>query len=117
MAHPSVIALIGKLGVGKTTVAKHLKLNHSYEEIRWSHSWKAEIAECLASGHKVVCDDYRFVDEKKALHIFYEVEVWRILRRDLPPEEDSDFIPFNRTIKNYGSIGELKTAVDGMIVC
>ncbi len=115
MAHPSVIALIGQAGSGKSEVARHLIINHSYRHLEWSHHWRATLANCLSIGHKMVCDDDRF--DEKSLHIFNKVEVWRILRRDLSSSNKLNFTSLDRTIKNYGSIGELKTAVDGMIVC
>lgn len=175
MNTPSVIALIGQAGSGKTEVARHLMVNHSYHRIRftqifkdmlmilglsaeevegslkekpcsllfgqtpryamqtlgtewgrdlihpdiWVHSWKVRVTTCLSNGYKVVCDDCRFFNESATVYSFNGAQIWRILRRDLPPRMDhiseSEKLPFNRTIKNYGSIGELKTAVDGIL--
>ena len=113
MGNPSVVVLVGQEGCGKSEVARHLILNHSYKSLQWSHHWKAALANCLPIGYKVVCDDDRFDEE--SLHIFNKVEVWRILRRDLSSSDKLNFISFDRTIKNYGSIGELKTAVDEIL--
>jgi len=176
MGNPSVIALIGQAGSGKTEVARHLIINHSYQEMKfagilkdmlrslglseeeingslkeapsslllgttprhamqtlgtewgrdlihpdiWAHAWKVQVTEYLSYGHKVVCDDCRFENEVKVVHDFHGAQIWRILRKDLPPRmehssENVDVLPFDRTIKNYGSIGELKTAVDGIL--
>lgn len=62
----------------------------------------------------MVCDDDRFDEE--SLRIFNKLEVWRILRKGLSPSDKLNFTSFDKTIKNYGSIGELKTAVDGIIL-
>ncbi len=126
MAHPSVIALIGQAGAGKSTVIRHLVMNHSYKELKWSHDWIGIAAESLARGDKLVCDDIRFLSgqdkSESYLNIFKDSKIWRIRRKGLPtkmdhPSEKFDTLPFDRTISNYGSIGELKTAIDGMIVC
>ncbi len=177
MAHPSVIALIGQAGTGKTTVARHLAINHGYVELKfarvlklmllnmglsweelegalkeepcslllgktprhamqtlgtewgrdiidkdiWTHVWKIQVTKRLNSERKIVCDDCRFENEVKAVRDFEGSKIWRIRRKGLPtkmdhPSEKFDVLPFDRTISNYGSIGELKTAVDGMIL-
>ena len=114
MGNPSVVALIGQTGSGKSEVARHLVINHSYKRLEWSHHWKATLANCLSIGYKIVCDDDRFDEED--LRIFNKTEVWRILRKDLSSSDKLSFASFDRTIKNYGSIGELKTAVDGLLL-
>ena len=111
---PSVIALIGQVGSGKSEVARHLIINHSYKRLEWSHHWRAILTNCLSVGHKMVCDDDRF--DEISLHIFSKTEIWRILRKGLSSPDKLNFTSFNRTIKNYGSIGELKTAVDGILL-
>ena len=113
MSTPSVIALIGQAGSGKTEVARHLVINHSYKRLEWSHHWRATLTNCLSIGYKMVCYNDRFDEE--SLHIFNKVEVWRILRKGLSSSDKLNFTSFDRTIKNYGSIGELKTAVDGIL--
>ena len=175
MGNPSVVALIGQAGSGKSEVARHLTVNHSYHRVRfaqilkdmlmilglsveevegslkeepcsllfgqtpryamqtlgtewgrdiihpdiWANSWKIRVTTCLLKGYKVVCDDCRFENEVKVVHLFHGAQIWRILRRDLPPKmehsSENGNLPFDRTIKNYGSIGELKTAVDGIL--
>ncbi len=178
MGNPSVIALIGQAGAGKTTVARHLAINHSYTELKfalilkemlrtlglsdeevegalkekpcslllgqtprhamqtlgtewgrdmlhpdlWAHAWKREVTKHLTFGGKIVCDDCRFENETKVVREFEGAQIWRIRRKDLPSKmehssENIDALPFDRTISNYGSIGELKTAIDGMISC
>lgn len=113
MGNPSVIALIGQAGAGKSEVARHLVINHPYRYLEWSHHWRATLTNRLSVGHKMVCDDDRF--DEKSLRIFSKTEVWRILRKGLSSPDKLNFTSFNRTIKNYGSIGELKTAVDGIL--
>ncbi len=175
MGNPSVIALIGQAGSGKSEVARHLVVNHNYVRIRfayilkdmlktlglsqeevdghlkeepcplllgqtpryamqtlgtewgreiihpniWTHAWKIKVTSYLNLGHKVVCDDCRFENEVEVVHSFHGAQIWRILRRDLPPRmehsSENGNLSFDRTIKNYGSIGELKTAVDGIL--
>ncbi len=179
MAHPSVIALIGQAGAGKTTVAHHLAINHSYTELKfvailkemlrtlglseeevegalkeescsllmgqtprhamqtlgtewgrdlihpdlWAHAWKVQVTKHLNYGDKIVVDDCRFENEVKVVYDFEGAQIWRIRRKGLPfqmnhPSETGlNALLYNKTISNYGSIGELKTAVDGMIVC
>jgi len=175
MAYPSVIALIGQAGSGKSEIARHLIINHSYQEVKfagilkdmlkslglseeeingslkespsslllgatprhamqtlgtewgrnlihpdmWAHAWKVQVTKYLSYGHKVVCDDCRFENEVKVVYDFHGAQIWRILRKNLSPRmehssEQGD-LSFDRTIKNYGSIGELKTAVDGIL--
>lgn len=38
--YPSVIAITGRLGSGKTTIAKHLELNHHYVRVRFAEILK-----------------------------------------------------------------------------
>ncbi len=176
MGNPSVIALIGQAGSGKSEVARHLVVNHNYIRIRfayilkemlkalglsreeieghlkeepcsfllgqtprhamqtlgtewgrdtihpdlWVHAWKVKVAEDLNFGRRIVCDDCRFMNEVETVYSFHGAEIWRILRKDLPPRMDhpseNGDLPFDRTIKNYNSIGNLKTAVDGIIL-
>ena len=113
MGNPSVVVLIGQAGAGKSEVARHLIINHSYRPLEWSHRWRPTLTNCLSIGYKVVCDDDRF--DERSLCIFNKTEVWRILRKGLSSSDKLSFTSFNRTIKNYGSIGELKTAVDGIL--
>jgi len=177
MGNPSVIALIGQAGSGKSEIARHLVANHNYIRIRfaqvlkdmlrtlglsptevdgylkeepcslllgktprhamqtlgtewgrdlihpnlWTQAWKIIAVRYMEKGYwkGVVCEDCRFMNEVETVRTFHGAEVWRILRKDLPPRmehsSENEDLPFNRTIKNYGSIGELKTAVDGIL--
>ncbi len=122
MGNPPVIALVGQTGSGKSEVARHLVINHNYTRIRFAgrSAWKVRVAACLMDGYKVVCDDCRFMNEMETVHTFHGAEIWRILRKGLPTRmehsSEKGDLPFDRTIKNYGSIGELKTAVDGLLL-
>lgn len=125
MGNPSVIILVGPVGGGKSTVIRHLVTNHSYKELKWSHDWVCVAAESLVRKDKLVCDDIRFLSGsgkgEPYLRMFKNSEIWRILRKDIvyeafPKERSQEFPWQDKTIKNYGSIGELKTAVDGIIL-
>lgn len=176
MGNPSVVALIGQAGAGKTEIAKHLVANHRYTRFRfadilegmlrefglteaeidgelketpsslllgqtpryakqtlgtewgrylihpniWVHVWKMRVTEFLGYADRVVCDDCRHDNETKTIYTFHGAQIWRVLRKDLPPRmehsSENEELPFNKTIKNYGSIGELKTAVDGILL-
>jgi len=88
----------------------------------WAHAWKVEVTKLLNRGYKIVCDDCRFENEVKVVHDFEGTQIWRIRRKDLPSKmehssESIDALPFDKTLSNYGSIGELKTAVDGILSC
>ena len=123
MNPPSVIILIGPVGGGKSTVIRHLVMNHSYKELKWSHDWVCVAAESLVKGNKLACDDIRLLlgsgKGEPYIRMFKNSVVWRILRKDIVyeafPKERSQEFPHDKTIKNYGSIGELKTAVDGIL--
>lgn len=88
----------------------------------WAHLWGDKVYGELQLGHNIVCDDCRFHNEEDSVKVFKHSQIWRILRKDVPTirghvsEQEWTKIHFDRTIKNYGTIGELKTAVDGMIV-
>jgi len=87
----------------------------------WSHAWKVKVTQKLLDGHKVVCDDCRFMNEERFVRMIHPSEIWYIRRKDLPEkmdhssEQDFGDIVVDRTIKNYGSIGDLKTAVDSIL--
>ena len=87
----------------------------------WAHAWKIKVTQKLLSGHKIVCDDCRFVNEADTVNTIHPSEIWRVMRKDLPKrmghqsEQESDYISSRRTIKNNGTIGELKTAVDSIL--
>lgn len=87
----------------------------------WVHAWKVKVTKYLQLGHGVVCDDCRFMNEANTAATFHPSQIWRITRKDLPDrmkhasEQESDQIHADKTIKNYGTIGELKTAVDSIL--
>ncbi len=87
----------------------------------WAHAWKVKVTQKLLDGHKVVCDDCRFINEAKIVRTFRPKQTWRIVRKGILPlmthqsESESEMILVNRTIKNNRTIGELKTAVDSIL--
>lgn len=87
----------------------------------WTHAWKCEVERCITAGYKVVCDDCRYENEAATARTFYGAQIWKVVRKDLPEpmnhssEQEIDLITAHTTFKNYGNIGELKTAVDKII--
>jgi hypothetical protein len=87
----------------------------------WAHAWKVRVAEELEKGNKVVADDCRFFNEAGVIYSFHPSEIWSIRRDNLPDrmrhksEQEYNNIAVHRKLRNSGSIGDLKTAVDGMI--
>lgn len=89
----------------------------------WANAWKVKVEEKLALGHKVVCDDCRFVNEVGFVRTFHGAEIWNIQRpqKDLPErmdhssERELDNILPNRIFKNYTTIKDLQSHVDHAI--
>lgn len=92
----------------------------------WVHAWKVRVVKEINYGYNVVADDCRFMNEANTAAMFHPSGIWRILRKGIhqgnhdlwrkhSSEQESDRIHVDRTIKNYGSIGDLKTAVDSIL--
>lgn len=111
----SVIALVGHQGVGKSQVTRHLTFNHGFVEIHWSHRWEHELTTKLGLGNRIVCDDHKFVTGVDFIHTFRGAQVWKILKKGKEVTENLNSIVADRTIKNYGSISDLKNAVDSIL--
>lgn len=88
----------------------------------WAHAWGIRVLEELEEGRKVVCDDCRFLNEVDYVRSIKHSQLWRIKRKmsiitkTHQSEMEQDQIVVDRTLRNNGTLGELKTAVDGMIL-
>ncbi len=136
--------MLGRLGLNKSEIGGHLKEQpcslllgqtprHAMQTLGtewgrdlihpdlWTHAWKIRVVKELNYGYNVVADDCRFLNETRVVHSFHPSEIWRMYRKDLPEqmehtsEQEADQISVNRSIKNYGSISDLKNAVDSIL--
>ncbi len=91
----------------------------------WAYFWKQKASDILLTGKKVVVDDCRFLNESRFIRDFHPSTIWKIKKDKLlysgdqtwghQSETEHDQIEVDKTIKNYGSIGELKTNVDRLM--
>ncbi len=91
------------------------------DEDLWAYVWKRRVSDLLAQGRKVVVDDCRFLNEALTIRDFHPSTIWRIKREEIvtttthQSETEQDEIEVDKTIKNYASIGELRTTVDRLM--
>ena len=136
--------MLGRLGLNKSEIGGHLKEQpcslllgqtprHAMQTLGtewgrdlihpdlWTHAWKIRVVKELNYGYNVVADDCRFMNEESSIRTFHPSEIWYIRRKGLSErmehssEQDFGDIVVDRTIKNYGSISDLKNAADSIL--